>query len=108
MDLENSYAGAGIIRHQNKLRCQCRMQIPGPHLQHIALDSLVLRHMRWRTLAVLCLADGADGPQMGCPARGNCPQRMHSSLYHLHVLCHNFMCLLYDLIVFFQFVHLKN
>lgn len=44
VDLENSYAGAGIIRHQNKLRCQLRMQIPGPRLQHIELDSLVLTH----------------------------------------------------------------
>lgn len=44
MDLENSYAGAGIIRHQNKLRCELKMQIPGPHLQHIELDPLVLTH----------------------------------------------------------------
>lgn len=50
--LRNSWSGApgewicweGIIRHQNKLRCQLRMQTPGLHLQHMELESLVLMH----------------------------------------------------------------
>lgn len=55
---------------------------------------------------MLDLDDGADGPQMECPARGDCP-RENGTHPCLTFMFFAMLCVHALLFVFFKFVHLK-